>query len=64
MNFFNNIALSLRANGPAAVMCTWIVAFTLLALFGQGELAGRALAVLTVVGGMIFASFGLLKGGN
>jgi len=45
-------------------MCTWIVAFTLLALFGQGELAGRALAVLTVVGGMIFASFGLLKGGN
>lgn len=64
MNFFSNIALNLRANGPAAVMCTWIVAFTLLALLGHGELAGRALTVLTIVGGMIFASFGLLKGGS
>jgi hypothetical protein len=44
-------------------MCTWIVAVTALGLFGQGELARSALTVLTVVGGMIFASFGFFHKG-
>jgi len=64
MNFFSNIALNMHATGPAAVMCTWVIAVTALGLFGQGELARSAMTVLTVVGGMIFASFGFQKGAS
>jgi hypothetical protein len=57
MNIFSNIALNLRAKGPAAVACTWILSIAALGLFGQGEMAGRVLEILSIIGGMIFVTF-------
>ena len=56
LNPFKNIALNLRATGPAAVIAIWIISVTLLGLFGNGELAGRALTILAVAGGMVLVA--------
>ena len=56
MDLFKNIVINLKATGPAAVMIVWLLAVAALGLFGEGELAGRALTLLTLVGGGIVVS--------
>jgi hypothetical protein len=52
-NPFKNISLNLSAKGPATVLTVWIISILALGLFGKGELAGRALSILTIAGGLI-----------
>jgi hypothetical protein len=52
-NPLTNISVNLKAMGPAAVMIAWMTAVVAVALFGQGELAGRALVLLGFAGGAI-----------
>jgi hypothetical protein len=47
-----NIAIAIRAHGPAAVLIVWMLCFTALAIWGVGDKAGYAQGVL--------ASFGVL----
>jgi hypothetical protein len=58
MRFLSNIAVNLRATGPAAVLITWIACVTLLGLFGTGPLAKTAIGILSVVGGALVAVLG------
>lgn len=53
MEFLKNIAVNLKATGPAAVLVSLIGGITLLGLFGQGELAKSALNVLAVFSGIV-----------
>ena len=53
MDFLKNIAISLQATGPAAVIIAWIISVTALGLFGDGSLAKTALSILAVAGGVI-----------
>jgi hypothetical protein len=55
-NPFKNIAIHLQATGPAAVIIVWIVAVTVLGLYGTGELARQALFLLTAAGGAILVA--------
>lgn len=55
-NPFGNIAIHLQATGPAAVMIAWILAVTLLGLYGTGYMASAALTVLILAGGVIMRS--------
>ena len=48
MDFLKNIAISLQATGPAAVIIAWIISVTALGLFGDGSLAKTALSILAV----------------
>lgn len=45
-----NIAISLRATGPAAVLIAWMLCFTAISLFGAGGLASYAQGVLGAFG--------------
>lgn len=56
--FLNNIAVSIRATGPAAVLVSWVLGVTLLGIFGQGEVASRAITILSVAGGLLIAVLG------
>jgi hypothetical protein len=58
-NPFKNITLNMKATGPAAVICVWIIAVIVLGLFGQGEFADSAMTYLGVAGGMILVSLTL-----
>ena len=49
---FKNLAVNLKATGPAAILVTWLISVTLLGLFGSGELADRALTILTIFAGV------------
>jgi len=53
MNFFRNIAVNLKATGPAAVLISLIGCITLLGLFGQSDLAKSALNILAFVTGAL-----------
>lgn len=55
-NSLKNIAISLQANGPAAVIIFWIVGVTALGLFGDGPVAKSALSILAVAGGLILVA--------
>lgn len=59
VNFLRNIAVNLRAKGPAAVLCTLIVCITLLGLYGTGEHSGSALGILG--GALIFLGVALAQ---
>ena len=49
MEFLRNIALNLKAIGPAAVSSIWCVAVAAVGIFG-GENGGAALSVLAAFG--------------
>lgn len=53
MNFLRNIAVNLRATGPAAVLIAWLACVFFLGLFGSGPLADRAMNILAISGGLI-----------
>lgn len=53
---FENIAINLRATGPAAVLITWLLCFTAIALFGTSSLASYAQGALTGVGVLLVYS--------
>jgi hypothetical protein len=53
LEFMKNIAINLRATGPAAVLISLIAAITLLGVFGDGPLAKSALGVLAVLTGLV-----------
>jgi hypothetical protein len=49
--FLQNIAINLRATGPAAVLITWLLCITALGLFGSGSsTTGIALGGLFGIG--------------
>lgn len=52
-NPFRNLVINLKAKGPAAVICVWIIGITALGLFGSSEIAKSALSILAVAGGLI-----------
>jgi hypothetical protein len=58
MDFFKNIKISLEATGPAAVVCVWMLCFTLVAILASGEQAHIAMSTLGFFGGMIFVGLG------
>ncbi len=58
LGFFKNIAVSLRAAGPSAVLVSWVIGVTLLGIFGEGEIASKALGALSVVGGLLIIVLG------
>jgi hypothetical protein len=58
VGFLKNIALSIRATGPAAVLVSWVLGVTLLGIFGQGEIASKAMSALSVTGGLLIVILG------
>ncbi|MGB9367255.1 MAG: hypothetical protein WCE79_14705 [Xanthobacteraceae bacterium] len=59
MNFLGNLSVNLKAAGPAAVICVWLIALVLISLFVSAENAERAFGLLAISGGMILAGFAL-----
>ena len=59
MNPIRNIAVNLRAKGPAAVLIVWIVSVTAVGLVGEGPIAERALGLLAIAGGLILGTFAI-----
>lgn len=55
-NPLKNIAINLRAHGPAAVIIAWVGGVTVLGLYGDGDLAIRAMNILAVAGGIILVT--------
>jgi len=55
-DMFRNIVINLRAKGPAAILITWLLCFTALALFGTGSLAACALGFLSVFGFILLSA--------
>lgn len=53
MEFLKNIAVNLKATGPAAVMCVWVIGVTLLGIFGSGPMASLALGILSFFGSAV-----------
>ena len=53
MNIFKNIALDLRAAGPAAVVIVWIICVTVLGVVGKNWIIWAALLVLHISGAFI-----------
>lgn len=56
IDLFKNLAINLRATGPAAVMIAWIMAVAGIGILGQGELANFSLTILGFVGGAVMFS--------
>lgn len=56
MEWMKNIQVNLQAKGPAAVMIAFIGAVTALGLFGEGDLAGYALGIMSAAFGMFGVS--------
>lgn len=56
MEFLRNIAVNLKATGPAAVMSVWIICVTLLGIFGSGPFAATAFGLLGFFGGAVLLS--------
>jgi hypothetical protein len=53
MEFLKNIAISIRASGPAAVLISWVLGVAALGIFGNAELGKQALTTLTMFGGLL-----------
>lgn len=51
--FMKNIAINLRATGPAAVLISLIACITLLGLYGDGPKASTALTILSFLTGYV-----------
>jgi hypothetical protein len=58
MDFLKNIAIRLRATGPAAVLVSWVLDVTALGIWGNAELGRQALTTLSVVGGLLIVILG------
>ena len=58
MDFLKNIAISLQATGPAAVIITWIIGITCVGVFGEGDIATKALYALQITGPMLIMILG------
>ena len=58
MDFLKNIAINLKATGPAAVIISWILGITLVGVFGQGEIVSKALTALSIVGPLLIIILG------
>lgn len=58
MEFLKNVAINLRATGPAAVLVAWVLGVTALGIFGNAELGKQALSALSVVGGLLIVVLG------
>jgi hypothetical protein len=48
LRFLKNLKVSLAAAGPATVISVEVICITLLGLFGDGPMTGRAMACLAV----------------
>lgn len=59
MNVFKNLAVNLKAKGPAVVIISWIAGVTLLGLYGNGEMADKAFSLLAFAGGAILTALAL-----
>jgi len=55
MEFLQNLALNLKATGPAAAIAVWFMFITALGLFG-GPNSGVALGILAGAGGVLLVS--------
>jgi len=55
-NPLRNLALNLQAIRPATVIIVWILGIVVVGIAGHGDLAGRALTVLSFAGAIIFAA--------
>ena len=58
MDFLKNIALNLKATGPAAVTIVWLVCVTVLGIFGGTWLSWFAMVVMNIGGAFIIGVFG------
>lgn len=58
MEFLKNIAINLKATGPAAVIIAWILGVALVGVMGQGETATKALNALNIVGPLLIIVMG------
>ena len=56
LDFMKNIAVNLRATGPAAVLIALIASITSLGLFGDRPIAKSAVGILAVLTGMVAIS--------
>jgi hypothetical protein len=59
VKLLTNIIVNLRAAGPAAVLVAWIIGITLLGLFGESQLAHKAISVLSVAGSVLAAALAM-----
>lgn len=58
MEFLKNIAINLKATGPAAVIIAWVLGITAVGVFGEGESASKALSALSIVGPILVIGMG------
>jgi hypothetical protein len=56
MDLLKNISVNLRAAGPAAVACVWLISMVVLGLYGTGPYAGLALGIIAFSGVGIIAA--------
>jgi len=56
MDFLKNLSVNLRATGPAAVMCVWVICVTVLGTLGSGPMAERAMSLLAFFGGGVLVA--------
>ena len=59
INPFRNLQVNLQAAGPAAVLCVLFICIASVGVFGQGELANKALTLLTIALGIVGATLAL-----
>lgn len=58
MEFFKNVAVNIKATGPAAVLVAWVGAVTILGVLGTGAIASSALFLLAMFIGTVGAALG------
>ena len=56
LRLLRNIAVSIQAPGPAAIMIFWLLCVTSLGLFGDGEYVSNALMLLIFFAGLVLVS--------
>lgn len=56
MNPIKNLQINLLAKGGWAIAAVVIICITALGLFGEGQMAERAMTVLTIMAGSIIAA--------
>lgn len=58
MQFFKNISINLKATGPSAVLCTYIICITLIGMFGDGKFTGFVIGGLMGLGPILLSILG------